>query len=475
MSSRVLLIDAVATNRITKSAFLEAMQYDVIAVADHHEAIEIAGKVSIDLIVLGTLTSAANDVFKELTGTLADQDIICPPVLCLLEADTDADRLQLLKSGVRSVLQEPIDHSLFLATARRFLREANTLKELARRRATALRFGFSDDAGTFVPARRIAVVGLGDIVNTVCERLSAALGYQILQLAPNVALRDRADERAVDVYIVVSDGTGEGRIRDLLPELRLRRHSRNAAVLVLYPDAKPKSAAHALNSGAADAIPYSADVEELVLRISSVLKMKADEDALRKSSEDSFRLAATDDLTGLFNRRYAETYMTDILTRAEISGQDMTLMMIDIDHFKSVNDRFGHAAGDEVLKMVANRIRDNLRAVDLVARFGGEEFLVVMPDTGPAQAELAADRLRLKIASDAVPVAGHDPVTVTASIGVSVCNPLMLAGNSAGPAKIEHASQKKWLIDRIVCDADTALYRAKAGGRDQINLTSTAA
>ncbi|CAN0605227.1 unnamed protein product, partial [Ectocarpus sp. 12 AP-2014] len=174
----------------------------------------------------------------------------------------------------------------------------------------------------------------------------------------------------------------------------------------------------ALNLGAGDIAAASSSGEEIAWRIDAMLERKHLQDQLRNSDEQSYRAAATDPLTGLYNRRYAEAYIADMLVSAQETGQKFVMMLTDIDHFKQVNDEHGHVIGDRVLCAVAERLRENVRACDLVSRHGGEEFLIVMPDTTESEARHTAERLRLAMASD--PVATQNgTVPITISIGVA--------------------------------------------------------
>lgn len=474
MASRVLLVDDLESDGCVVS-WLEAMQYDVTTASDLSLMPPDLASDPPDLIILGHQSSAPDKMLENLNALFAVEGRCLPPTICLVDQHRPETRLLLLKGGVRSALVRPVAQSLFLATVRRTLRDADTTKELNRRKAAAVSFGFGEATQGFAPARRVAAVGFGEDLDEIIRRLSSALGYPVTRLSAVDALRERPGERAVDAYVILCETSPADQLRDLLAELRLRSHSRNAAICVLHPEDRPDLGAEALNAGAGDVAPVTVGGPELAFRIGMMLQAKTEQDILRKSSEDSYRLATTDALTGLYNRLYAETYLQDALDRARATGRELAVMMIDVDHFKAVNDSHGHAAGDDVLRAVAHRIRDNLRMVDLVARQGGEEFIVVMPETSRAEAGPAADRLRTKIGSLPIRLESGIDLRVTASIGVSVWNP---AETPVRTRDIAFASVKeplKALAKRLVADADGALYGAKAGGRDRINLAPTAA
>ena len=250
-----------------------------------------------------------------------------------------------------------------------------------------------------------------------------------------------------------------------MSDLRSRSASRHAAVLMVLPERDPR-ATMALDLGAADLIPDTATPEEIRLRVLRALTRKALGDRLRHALQDGLRLAASDPLTGLFNRRYALPHLARIAEECQREGRSFAVMALDIDRFKRVNDQWGHAAGDCVLIEVAQRLRENLRSRDLLARIGGEEFLVALPDANLAEARRAAERLRrlieerpLKLPED------QGDVAITVSIGLAIGRPGPIGPNSAPQGNGEAAMQR----------ADRALLAAKSRGRNQVTVSRSAA
>jgi two-component system cell cycle response regulator len=162
-------------------------------------------------------------------------------------------------------------------------------------------------------------------------------------------------------------------------------------------------------------------------------------------------LALTDPLTGLYNRRYMETHVGTLVERSAARGKALSVLILDIDYFKSINDNFGHDTGDDVLREFAERLKASIRGIDLACRFGGEEFVVVMPDTDLGVATLVAERIRRRIAGEPFPIEkGARGIEVTISIGIAA---------RMGPQ--DNASH---MLKR----ADEALYRAKRDGRNRV-------
>ena len=168
------------------------------------------------------------------------------------------------------------------------------------------------------------------------------------------------------------------------------------------------------------------------------------------------RSGFTDVLTGWNNRRYLTVRLGEELARARRDGVRLVCLMLDIDHFKRVNDSWGHAAGDAVLKEIAQRIEAQVRASDVAARYGGEEFIVLLPDTNVAAGQKLAERIRQAVAASPFDLPCGESVTITASIGI--------AGVSPKPGD----KDLKTLGDSLIARADVALYAAKSAGRDQV-------
>jgi two-component system cell cycle response regulator len=186
---------------------------------------------------------------------------------------------------------------------------------------------------------------------------------------------------------------------------------------------------------------------------------------LRATVRTGLKAAVSDPLTGLHNRRYAMPHLARTAEHAALTGKPFAVMVADLDLFKRINDVFGHAAGDAVLVETARRMRDNLRAVDMVARIGGEEFLIVMPGSTITEARVAASRLCRKIGNQDFVVPGaDDPIKVTVSIGLTMGG----LPDANGSPQTEDA-------DTLLAAADKALYAAKLRGRNQVTLRRPAA
>lgn len=472
MPKRLLVIDPIAPHRIKMAAVLEGAQYDVVTAATTAEARAHLAAIPPDLIISGSLPDE--------TGEQTAENLPCDfagdaPLLCLDSEAGPVRRLRALRCGARDLLARALPDALLLARVRGLIREGEARREIERRRMTAASFGFAEANAGFQRRSQIVCIGGDQEGAGAVDALLAGLPHDVQTLDADRILRDDYPDHRPDAYVIFCGGKTHTTLDSLLPELRVRSHSRHASILVLHEPANYETAIRALNLGATEIASLDSSNEELAIRIDAMLSRKRAKDALRQSAERSYHLATTDSLTGLFNRRYAEAYLADVLARAKDSGRDFIVMMVDIDHFKRVNDTFGHAAGDRVLRAVACKIRDNLRAFDLVARIGGEEFLIVLPETDGAEASMAADRLRGLIAHDPVALDDGTEVPVTVSIGAAV------GAASQRPRAEAYGSLRKPdqyafpHVASLMEHADQALYRAKSSGRNRVDVSPYAA
>lgn len=465
MARRVLIADDVATNRIILKVKLAAARYVVDQAESVAALLELVREEVPDLIIAG-IDLPGGGIKAICAGLKANPDLAPDlamiPVVAVLAAENRSRRLTAFAAGADDVLCKPLDEVALLALVRNLIRTRVTAGELTQKQTIAREFGFGEGARGFAGQARIALIPQSREVGFAWRAgLVGQMSEHITLLSPSEALDNTSESNIPDVFVISAN---LGKARDglhLVSELRSKLSTRHAVIVVHNPSGDSNLATMALDMGANAVLNGDFDGEELAIRLRQLTARKLEADALRSSLDQQLSLAMTDPLTGLYNRRYAQTYLSRLAKAAASQGQPFTLMVLDLDRFKRVNDRFGHAVGDEVLIEVAARLKASLREVDLVARLGGEEFLVALPDTGHADAARAAERLRRVI--------GDRPIrSTTRSVDVPVTLSIGVVVSSRGGVKPE-------LIHQMLDRADRALYASKADGRNQITFVQAAA
>jgi two-component system, cell cycle response regulator len=445
MAGKVLIVDDAATNRIVLRVKLSAAFYLALSASDGASALALARAHRPDLVLISS--SLTKPGAEELVRLLAADPVTCAtPVLALLPADADRQRRDLLAAGAADVLAPGVPDTTLLARIRNLIRARSALPETPAETSCLAEAG-----AAFVPSGRRVRVLFRDRQSDGVPAALAALP----SLMPEAALSGDGPDLPADLYVLdASDGDAGAAIR-FISELRTGAATRYAAICLRLtsPDS---DAALAFDLGAEDVLAADLDPAELAVRLNRLVAAKLGADARRARVEDRLRDALIDPLTGLYNRRYALPQFAQIAERAEADGRGFAAFVIDIDRFKAVNDRFGHAAGDRVLTEVARRLSSDLRAGDLIARIGGEEFLAVLPDIALPDARRIAERLRGRVSATPIAIDGAD-VSVTVSIGLAM-----------GPQGVGD-------VDRLIDDADLAMLAAKSAGRNQVTVSRPAA
>ncbi len=270
--------------------------------------------------------------------------------------------------------------------------------------------------------------------------LKAADGIEAFKILVN----NKVDIILCDIEMPGIDGL------KFLAMLQSREDLKKIPVIMLTSHGDLSTKVRGLESGACDYITKPFEPAEMVARVHVQMQIKALQDELRRSNELLLQLAQTDPLTRLYNRRHLYEKLEIELNRCHRGGNPLSLIMTDIDHFKMVNDQYGHQVGDEVLTKVADLLQEQLRTYDMAARYGGEEFCLVLPETDLEAACDVAERIRQRVEEMSFP-APMEKHTLTMSFGVAAYD-----GTVEGS------------IDEIIRAADDALYEAKKSGRNQV-------
>lgn len=463
MSGRILIIDTVATNRIVQKVKMLAAQYDAVTCANLAEARAAMVTERPDLIMIN-LSDRAEDNHAFCRDLKDDPQSCQIAIIATGVADTCRARFAALDAGVDDVMPNPVNDTLLMARIRSLLRMRHAHMELWMRDGTSSALGFDEKAKPFRGQHQIGILGVAGASDHAIKHRFAQIDNIKITSASEPYLLEVAMGTALPDVVVIDCTTLQDPQKDLfriVADLRSRASTRLAAQLVVVPTDGLDMAAMALDLGADDVVHSHVSTGELALRCAALITRKALQDKMRNTVRDGLQAAVTDPLTGLYNRRYATPYLASVAEQSIKTGNAFAVMMLDIDYFKSVNDTYGHAAGDAVLIELANRLRTNLRAIDLVARIGGEEFLIAVPHTSPEQAEVAADRLRRLVNEKAFYISPDCPaLRVTISVGVAVSQPAQING---------------MCTDAMCKQADVALYEAKSSGRDAVSVAYSVA
>ncbi|WP_112324066.1 diguanylate cyclase [Oceanibium sediminis] len=296
----------------------------------------------------------------------------------------------------------------------------------------------------------------GTLVTQDC--LSGLKGRSCIQ----VDVEDQVQPRVLDcpdtaVILWIHDAGQAGAGLRVLAQLRADPLTRLTPIIAMVPAGDTRLGAQAMELGACDAITADQPADVLANRLRAAERRMARAATLRAALVGGMRLALTDPMTGLHNRRHVLAAGPQLMRRSLRAGKSFAVIMLDIDHFKTVNDTHGHSGGDHVLKVAARRIKQAVRPNDIVSRFGGEEFLIALPDTTGPDAIHVAERVRRAMAERPISLGGkRGPVPLTISAGVA---------EVSGP---EEAA----CFDELVERADSALYGCKGEGRNRVHLAS---
>ena len=452
MTARILVVDDILANVKLLETRLTAEYFEVVTAMNGPDALEICERGLCDIVLLDVMMPGMDgfEVCRRLKGNPRTAHL---PVVMVTALDQPSDRVRGLEAGADDFLTKPVNDLALITRVRSLVRLKMLADELGMRVATGQGFGY--DSSEVTPSSISADNGrilLVDDRESSWQRIAKALmehNQVIVESDPQEALF-RAAEGEFDLVIVSLSLRDFDALR-LCSQIRSLERTRLIPILVLAEPEENARLLRGLELGVNDYLMRPVDRNELVARVRTQIRKKRYTSYLRENVQQKMEMAVTDALTGLHNRRYLESHLTALFDQAASRGKALSLLIVDIDFFKAVNDTYGHDGGDDVLREFARRIRANIRGIDLACRFGGEEFVVVMPETDQALAYMIAERLRQKVAAEPFIInGGHRAIDVTISIGVSTLS---------GAADTTTALLKR---------ADEALYAAKRDGRNRV-------
>ncbi|WP_417905440.1 PleD family two-component system response regulator [Candidatus Tisiphia endosymbiont of Micropterix aruncella] len=448
MTANVLVVDDIESNVKLLEAKLLGEYYTVFTASNGKDALDVLALNRIDIVLLDAMMPNI-DGFETCKRIKSNPYTIHIPVIMVTALSDTEDRIKGLEAGADEFLTKPIDDTALFARVRSLARMKAVIDELKLRNTTNAELGgdvieikdnFSDS--------KILLIN-DDIVQ------ARNINKMLLSLTPNIKIISDINELEKDTeytpdLVIISCQLEQGDPLRISVMLRSDAKFHDTVLILQAEEENTSIVIKGLELGINDYFTYPVDKNELLARIRTQLKRKHYQDTLRNDLELSVNLSIKDGLTGIFNRHYFDTHIKQMVKKSTDSKRPLCLLMCDIDHFKQVNDTYGHQAGDIVLKTIANVLKSIFRVTDLVARYGGEEFAILLNDITIDEAMYIAQRARTRVESiDFKVKTQKDPIKKTISIGVTVYK----MGES---------------ISDFIERADKALYQAKEDGRNKV-------
>ncbi|HEX8437463.1 diguanylate cyclase [Archangium sp.] len=450
-TGRVLLVDDSIIALETIGYQLKESGLEVVMTTSPREALGLAteGTQPFDLLILDVMMPEMNG--HELTRHLRSHSRTAnTPILLLTSLDSTDDRVTGLVAGADDFFNKTTPDAEMLARVRSFISLGKMRAQLQAQHEAMARVVREPEVST-PPQARVEIIHHMPVVG---ERLARALRgspvggeFQLTQRAPSQRLASSDADLLVVSYAVALEGE-----QPLLKRFGFDEEA--PAVLVVDESESTLRRVTAFDAGADDYLTLHTPMAELAARLGSALRRQRRQRQLRTSRDRAMLVAVTDPLTGLYNRAYFHEALGVEFRRAQRYKHPMSLVLLDLDHFKQVNDTLGHSAGDEALREVSARLRRTARSTDVVARHGGEEFAMILPETDLEQGQIAAERFRVAVEGATVHGARGGSRVLTISVGVG-CFPV-------------HANNAAELIELT----DAALYTAKRTGRNKVCAAS---
>ena len=381
MSARVLVVDDIEQNRKLLTDKLKNEYFHVITAVDGEDAIDKAMAEEPDVILMDIMMPKLNGI-EACRRLKTDPRTEHIPIVLVTALNEREDRLRGLGAGADDFLTKPVNDLQLLSRVRALTKYKMVADELRKREASGKRMGAVDIAAqgrASEPARILVIDENERQARRICRYLEGL--HRPISHAEATQLGISGS--MVDLMIVSLSNEKLDGLR-LCAYFRSLESTRDLPILVVAEPDDEKKAVRALDLGASDIVIKPIDSEELLARVKTQVRKKRYLDALRARLDQSMELAVTDQLTGLHNRRYMRVQLESFVKRANMGGMPVSILLCDIDHFKKVNDIHGHSAGDDVLREFGRRLRENIRPMDLACRYGGEEFVVIMPETTQA-------------------------------------------------------------------------------------------
>lgn len=444
----ILVVDDIEPNIKLLTAKLLKEYYTVLTANSGKEALAILKKEKIDIILLDVMMPEM-DGFEVCKTIKTDPETTHIPVVMVTALSDIDDRVKGLEAGADEFLTKPINDTALFVRLKSLSRMKSLIDELKLRNSTNALLGVTNIEmhDTFTDKKILLIHD--DVVQAKNIKQMLLKITQNVKVISNSDALDIINEYTTDLVIISSTLENDDPLK--ISVILRGKAEINGVVIILQIDEDGMPlVVKGIELGINDYFVYPIEESELLARIRTQLKRKQYQDNLRNDLEQSVNLAAKDGLTGLFNRRYFDIHLKQMIEKANKESIKLYLLMCDIDNFKHVNDTYGHQAGDKVLTIVSRILKNTLRVTDLIARFGGEEFTILLTDIDISKAIETAERVRVKIEYMDFHIEDQiEPLKKTISIGVT-------------------KYKKEESIESFIERADKAMYEAKTTGKNKV-------
>ena len=451
MSARVLVIDDIIQNVKLLEAKLQNEYFDVITALSGKDALKILETDLPDIILLDVMMPEM-DGFEVCRRIKSNPRTTHIPVIMVTALDQTSKRVEGLEAGADDFLSKPIKDLPLFARVRSLVRLKMLMDELRMREVTV------ENLKTIEVVKFPLQFNLAaQSTNILLIESSSSSAQRLSSYMDDFAKVDISDGNITDFnlcrydLIMISLSLPDIDGLRLCSQIKNCEETRHTPLIVLVDEDENDKMVQAMEIGVMDYLVRPVDKNELIARVKSQIRQKMYAESLRENMKRNMEMAITDSVTGLYNRYFLNNYLKNLLCPTNEDRDSVSIIMMDIDFFKKVNDTYGHMAGDEVLVEFAKRIIRNIRTIDLAVRYGGEEFIIIIPKSDATFVKLVAERIRARIEKIPFKISNHSvPIAITVSIGVSLSADKYMDGTS------------------LMGSADEALYQAKETGRNKV-------
>jgi two-component system, cell cycle response regulator len=443
---KILVVDDEKRNVKLLSAFLRADGHQPLEAFDGQHAIDIAQREDPDVILLDIMMPDMNGF--EVTQRLKDDPKTRHiPIVLVTSLDGSDNRVKGLSAGADEFLTKPINRAELLARVRALQRMKQMQQELQNRRKIMASIS-SNLIQDYASKKRVLLVEDEQVLAKQIAKILTVANFEVTSINSLAAACEQINDNPPDIILldrVLPDGDG----LVYLTELKANNDYFDLPVIIITALDELDQKVAGIECGADDYLIKPIEHNELLARVRAGLRRYSATQNLKLELAEAQRNTVTDQLTGVRNRFYLNADLEYRCAQAmRDPNRSFAIMMLDIDHFKSVNDTFGHLVGDDVLCAIAEQMQKDARTSDIVTRFGGEEFCIVLPESDMNEGLIIAERIRASVEAHTFESLGDQ--TVTISIGVAVFD------------------SEKDNLENLLKRADKALYSAKSSGRNKV-------